>query len=311
MRLTTAKAVAELAGVSQATVSLVLNDVPGARFSEETRIRVRSAADELGYMPSRTARALRLGRSDSIVLLIPETPSGANGAIALGTIIDKIAALGFELVLRRLLPGEPLSTLWDAPAPAAIIGAQVPDAANLAAMRAAGVVPLFVDMEKVNARIGALQVRHLAERGHRALAYIGPGDERSQSFARARIRGAIAECRALGLPDPLIEEISVDPSIAVETTSRLRQQAVTGIAAYNDDDAFALLHGCRELKLRVPEDLAVIGVDDLPLGRVASPPISTIRVKEAGLIPAINSLRAGVVEDPLDVRLTLIVRQSS
>lgn len=309
-KTSTAKDVARLAGVSQATVSLVLNEHEG-RFSDETRQRVQQAAAELGFLPSRAARALRLGRSDTIVLLVPDTPAGANGATATGVLADRIAALGYDLVIRRLRDGEPLSVLWEGLAPAAIIGTEVPTSRDIEAMRAAGVVPLFIDWRDVNYRIGALQVEHLAKRGHRTIGYVGPSDLRSRSFRAARVAGAVARCHELGLPTPVIEDIAVQPAAATGAVRRLRGAEVSGIAAYNDDDAFAVVFGARQLGLRVPDDLAVIGVDDLPLGALADPPLSTIRTREHGVIEAISSLRSDVRVAELGVDLTLIERESS
>ncbi|MFD0522811.1 LacI family DNA-binding transcriptional regulator [Paractinoplanes durhamensis] len=114
--------VARVAGVSRATVSYVLNDTPGQTISPTTRTRVLDAAARLGYAPSAAARALRTGRSDVVLCLLPDWPIGPEVGSMLGNLSTALARHGFTFVVH---PGNredrPISEIWKAITPAAVI----------------------------------------------------------------------------------------------------------------------------------------------------------------------------------------------
>src|SRR5690242_1058944 len=91
--------VARLAGVSRATVSYVLNDRPGQSISTDTRSRVLDAAARLGYAPSAAARALRSGRSEVVLCLLPDWPIGPEVGALLGNLSTEMARAGLTFVV--------------------------------------------------------------------------------------------------------------------------------------------------------------------------------------------------------------------
>jgi DNA-binding LacI/PurR family transcriptional regulator len=286
----TATLVAKEAQVSQATVSYVLNDKPGVRIPEETRQRVLEAARRLNYAPSAAARALRLGRSNLVLIVLPDWPLG----FAMSGFIDRLTAqleqMELQPVIRRLKQGTPVGDLWQSIMPAAILLLDDVGRGERAAMRAAGVFVahgLLWDEEHddnpVLARgslVGALQVEHLAATGHRRIGFLAPRAAHDRLFSRLRIDGAEAACLDLGLDRPQVRSADLVPeSIRAalqgwwETDAERR---VTAVCAYSDDYALALLSVMRSQGLRAPDDLAVIGADDIPLGLFADPPLTTI-----------------------------------
>ncbi|WP_133876423.1 LacI family DNA-binding transcriptional regulator [Paractinoplanes brasiliensis] len=287
-RITSAD-VARLAGVSRATVSYVLNDTPRQTISAGTRTRVLDAAQRLGYSPSAAARTLRTGRSDVVLCLLPDWPIGPEVGLMLGELSSALTRHGLTLVVH---PGNreerPMHELWKAITPAAVIAYTEFSEADIAAMRSAGVAVV----EAVSRRkgrslavpqelIGRRQAEHLTHAGHTRLGFAYPDDQRLRFFAEPRLAGVRAACAALRLPTPVGLTVPLDPVAAAEAVRRWRATGVTGVCAYNDEVALAVLAGVRGVGLSAPQDLAVIGVDDIPPARLAAPPLTTVTTDQA------------------------------
>lgn len=349
-RRVTSADVARLAGVSRATVSYVLNDTPRQSISADTRNRVLSAAAKLEYAPSAAARALRTGRSDVVLCLLPDWPIGSEVGSLLASLSTALAREGLTFVVH---PGNredrPIGEIWKTITPAAVIAFDDFSDAEMAAMHAAGValvVPLLgrgpsgaasvgavrerrapegsagprrrrppeaprpgaaaygVNGEGTSMRpqelIGRRQAEHLVAAGHTRLGYAAPDDDRLRIFLEPRLAGARAACRAAGLADPAIETVALDVTQAGHAVRRWHAQGVTAVGAYNDEVALAVLAGVRAVCAPAPADagavgrsapaagyrlvpgnaggggLAVIGVDDIPAARLASPALTTV-----------------------------------
>lgn len=125
--------------------------------------------------------------------------------------------------------------------------------------------------------IGALQARHLAASHHR-LGYAYPDLPGLGVLAEPRLDGVRKVCAELGLPEPDVRTVPLEPHGATEAVKGWLDAGppVTGICAFNDDIAMAVLTALQGLGLRAPQDLAVIGVDDIPSAAVAQPPLTTV-----------------------------------
>lgn len=281
--------VARVAGVSRATVSYVLNDTPGQTIPEETRLKVRAAADQLGYVPHMAGRTLRRGRSDLVVLVLPNWPMGP----VVGEMIEELSAAAAArrhtlAILRESEGPEALGTVIRTLAPAAIIRLdelppairRVAEAGNIpvvAALHAQGPAEGLADLGDSQRRVGHLQVQHLAARGHRHIAILSPADERVRVFGDARRAGAVEACMELGLDTPPWAQLPLDRAQLREAALQWRASGITAVCAYNDEWAMGLLSGMAMAGLSAPGDLAVIGCDDVPTAQVATPPLTTIR----------------------------------
>src|SRR4051812_29818906 len=204
-RITSAD-VARLAGVSRATVSYVLNDTPRQTISADTRSRVLDAAATLGYAPSAAARTLRTGRSDVVLCLLPDWPIGPEVGSMLGNVSTALARQGLTFVVH---PGNredrPISEIWKAITPAAVIAFTGFSEDETAAMRAAGVALVVAllgrspehgrELELPQQLVGRRQVEHLTGAGHSRLGYAYPDDERLRIFAEPRLAGVRAACQ--------------------------------------------------------------------------------------------------------------------
>ncbi len=326
----TSRDVATAAGVSRATVSYVLNDTPGQKIPESTRQRVRQAADRLGYTPSSAARTLRRGHSDLVLYLLPDLPIGS----ALGANIEHLSAAlathGLTLVVHPSSRNSlSMVDLIRAIRPAAVITFNRVDDETRDLLHTCGNPTLITlldddrtashDVLLPQENAGRLQVEHLATAGHQHLGYAWPDDPRVRGFAEPRLAGTRHACQALGLNPPTVLQVRLDADHAAAAigTWRRTDPAVTGICAYNDETAMALIAGAARQGVRVPADLAVVGVDDIPTAALTVPPLTTVATDPLGIaryltaitVAKLTAQPAHGVLDPGTVRL--VVRQSA
>lgn len=292
-RRATSADVAREAGLSRATVSYVLNGVPHRQIPERTRRRVFEAAEKLQYAPSAAARELRSGRSVLVLCLLPDWPLSPGAGGMLDQLTLALGVQGLTLVTHaRARSTRPVAEIWKAIRPAAVVSFERFTERDLDPIRAAGIevaVELFTASGEgdpgaavTEQRKGRLQAEHLIARGRRRLGYARSADGRLAGFAQPRLEGVRRVCAELGLREPAVRTVPLDPSAAAAAVGAWRSEspAVTGVCAFNDEVAFAVLTGAHLLALSVPRDLAVIGVDDIPTARVASPPLSTVRTDQ-------------------------------
>lgn len=289
-RRATARDVAHAAGVSQTTVSYVLNGTPGQQIPEQTRQRVHDAVRALAYTPSSAARALRRGRDDTVLLVVPDWPLEHVLAALLDELTTELAHHDLALLTRRQKEGAPLIAMSRNIAPAAVIAFGEIDDEDRAALQESGtyVASALLTGDTPSGRgvvvpqehVGEFQVQHLAARGHTRIGYAAVRDPRQEPFVRLRVLGARQAAAALGIEEPDVIDIGSSPDSRTSAVQRWRDAGVTAVAAYNDVVAAALLASMRTLQLTAPQDLALIGVDDEPLSRFLEPPLTTVRQNE-------------------------------
>ncbi|WP_053174530.1 LacI family DNA-binding transcriptional regulator [Nonomuraea sp. SBT364] len=277
--------VAREAGLSRATVSFVLNDTPGQSIPEATRQRVLQAAERLGYTPYAPARTLRSGRSDVAVFVLPDWPQGPTMAAFVERAAQVLSRAGLTLVTHVHTGDEQgLARLWTALTPAAVFGMRPFTSGELAGMRRAGISAVLPAAEEPGSDVsttlwargvGRLQAEHLIGKGHTRLAYALSDEPRLAALGRGRSEGAAQACAQAGLAAPTVTTIALDTEVTARVVEGWRGD-VSAVCAYNDEVALAILAGMRTLGLSAPADLAVIGADDIPGGRFAAPPLTTV-----------------------------------
>lgn len=274
----------------------MLNNTPHQVIPEATRARVLEAAAALGYTPSAAARTLRSGRSDVVLCLLPDWPIGSNVGALLQGLSTSFAAVGLTFVAHPRSPQDrPIAEVWKSITPAALITFEDLSETDKASITNAGIrlsLALIGRSGRTSEglrfpeqRAGRLQAEHLAAAGHRRLGYAYPGDPRVQSFAEARLEGVRLGCADLGLDPPLVQTVDLGAESAAAAVRIWRGAAsdVTGVCAYNDEIALAVLAGARRSGVAVPRELAVIGVDDTPVAALAEPPLTTVVTDLAAL----------------------------
>ncbi|MDT0269946.1 LacI family DNA-binding transcriptional regulator [Streptomyces sp. DSM 44915] len=284
----TSRDVAEAAGVSQATVSLVLRDRWHGRVSPARAESVRAAARELGYRPNLAARSLRLGRARTALVVVPALTGDFFGRVYAGA-----ARVAAERDLGLVLYPSP-EGIGPAPDPFASASATLDGvlassmaAEALAALSDAGLPLVMLDSEPgrapaaatVNPDIAAgmrLVAAHLLGLGHRAITHVA-ADVDSWTFAvRA---GALAErLAAAGAPPARTERAPLTVRGGLLAAERALAARPRPTALVCDDDVLAAgaCKAVRRLGLRVPEDVSVTGFDDLALATTVEPELTTV-----------------------------------
>jgi len=272
--------VAREAGVSQSTVSFVLNNTPGQTIPEETRRRVLEAAKKLDYRPRASARSLAAGRSDVVLLALPGVPISANLSRFIEQLAAALAEHGLSLVTHLVEGhGRPLPDLCAAVDASAVISLIPFDEETTEALHRAGAEVVFGTGSQARAElreIGRLQAQHLIDRGGQRIGYARPGENPTAFRVRERLRGVAAACAEHGLPEPVALEVELDGVKAAVAVDQWTGASVTGVCAYNDETAMAVLAGMHLRGLRAPGDIAVVGVGDIPAAQVSIPSLTTI-----------------------------------
>ncbi|GIF78378.1 LacI family DNA-binding transcriptional regulator [Asanoa siamensis] len=284
--------VAARAGVSHQTVSRVINEHPNVAVA--TRARVLAAIEELGYRPNGAARALATGSTRTIGLVTgnisqygpAQTMVGLEraareagyflsvsvlddfGARSITEAIDRLAAQSLDAIIA-------LSTYDDAVR--ALRQVQTPVPLITVRATADGLGPaVWVDQEAG----AALATRHLLDLGHHTVHHVsGPAGSIEAALRERRWR---AELEAAGAPLPSVLHGDWWPAsghaAGRELVARRRGgERVTAVFVANDQMAFGLLNAFHEAGLRVPEDVSVVGFDNVPEAPYSIPPLTTIR----------------------------------
>lgn len=290
-RRITSEDVARAAGVSRTTVSFVLNNRPGKSIPEETRRRVLEAAKELDYRPHASARTLAAGRSELVLLSIPDTRLGPGTSRFVEELTTALAEHGLTLITHLAgAHGRSLPDVCATVNASAVVGLSPFDTETTDALYRAGaevVLPLpdaRGDLGDAMEVVGRLQADHLIAQGHRVLGYAMPIHPGLREMSGGRLAGVTTACAAAGLAPPAVEALGLEMADASRAVARWRSSDVTGVCAYNDETAIAVLAGLRDHGLAAPSDVAVVGVDDIPTAKLAVPPLTTVRfdVHEAG-----------------------------
>ncbi len=292
-RRVTSVDVAREAGVSRTTVSYVLNNKEGLSIPEATRDRVRAAAARLGYAPSAAARALRTGRSDVVLVLLPHRVVSAVTESFLDTLTQLLTAHGLTLLVYHGQGHERPGDVWRAVNPRAVISDTPFSPGEERELRQWGIQALTTlrsheatstnEQASTQESIGRLQVQYLTDTGHTSIAYATTSDmEQLSEYANPRLAGARRESAAKGIAEPVVAAVDLNVDTARSTLAAWRSLTppVTAIAAYNDEVAIALLTAAHLEGIRVPRDLAVIGVDNIRVGCLVHPPLTTVQLAE-------------------------------
>jgi DNA-binding LacI/PurR family transcriptional regulator len=319
--------VARLAGVSHQTVSRVLNGHPNVR--DQTRLRVRAAIDELGYRPNYAARVLATGRAQVIGVIAPN--STLYGPVSLLASFEQAAAeagfavtVGLVKALDRASIADAVERLRDQRVAGIVAIVPTVSATDALADVSAGVPLVTVDgdpdrptaLVTVDQEVGGYAATaHLLAAGHPTVWHVSGPEDWFDSAGRARgWRRALAEA---GAEVPPVVPADWSAAAGYRTGQMLaRMPEVSAIFAANDHLCLGILRAMYELGRRVPDDVSVVGFDDLPEAAFFIPPLTTVRPDfEAVAREVLDLLLAQVTEAAISnahrtIPPTLIVRNS-
>ena len=289
----TAAEVAKRAGVSQPTVSLILTRNPNARVSPETRARVLKIAEEVGYRPNRLAQALVARRSFAIGVIVPGFNNPFYAHVLSGA--EKVAAeSGYAVLLCEvgaLDAVQHLRALRDRQIDGVIIAGIAASTLPAAELDDLNVVLVnqpstrFASVGGDSEKAGAMAASHLLGLGHRCLAFIGPAT--SIPAFRLRERGFVQALRAAGLSLPSARVVRAEASIAGGLAAMRRLLALrerpTAVFCANDLIALGAHKACGAAGVALPSELSLLGCDDIEMGTLVSPELSTIGMPQREL----------------------------
>jgi DNA-binding LacI/PurR family transcriptional regulator len=289
--------VARLAGVSHQTVSRVLNEHPNVR--EQTRLRVRAAIAELGYRPNRAARTLVTGRSQ-VIGMVTQNSALYGPASLLSAFEGTAEAAGFAVNVRsvgsldRYTLAEAVGRHLDHRVAGLVIIAPVAGAGDALEQLPANVPLVLIDgdpesssaLVTVDQEAGAREATQcLLDAGHQTVWHIsGPPD---WFDSRGRVQGWEGALRDAGRDLPPL--VTADWTAAAGyRAGRLlaRMPEVTAIFTANDHLALGLLRALHEHGRRVPDDVSIVGFDDVPEAAYFTPPLTTVRPDFAAVAAA-------------------------
>lgn len=280
--------VARRAGVSQATVSLVLSGNPRARVAAATRERVMQAADELGYRPNILARGLVRGRSYAIGVVVPDLSNPFYLDVVTGA--QRVAAEAGYAVLpgdtREISSLRQLDTLRARQVDGVIIdglGAATLPHDALSEMKVVVVdepSERWPGVASDALAAGRLAAEHLLALGHRKVAFIGPATD-VHGF-RMRERGFFQALRAAGVPLPHPWLRRTEPTVgggqAGIKALLAAKERPTAVFCANDLVAMGALKGALTAKVSVPGELSIVGCDDVEMASVVTPELTTVAI---------------------------------
>ncbi len=323
------KQVADHLGLNPATVSVVLNNVPGRSIPQATRDRIKAAAREMNYQPNLVARSLRSRRTLTIGILVPELGEGYHTQIMAG-IGDQLIGAGYfyftahhrhqstvvddyiRMFIGRGAQGIiAVDTLIEHPIP-------VPVVAVAGHRHIEGVTNVVLD----HAHAAELTLNHLYSLGHRRIAFMRGQPFSSDSDDRWKELLCFARKLNLEVRPELVIALDRDmssPELGYPVVQQLlaSKRQFTALVAFNDIAAIGAVRALQDLDLSVPSDVSVIGFDDINAASYTSPRLTTIKqpLAEIGRIATqalLNRIHnTAFPRNEIVVQPTLVVREST
>jgi len=326
----TLKAVAQHLGLTPGTVSAVLNDSPSARsIPQDTKNRIRAAAKELNYRPNFFARTLRNKRTYTIGVIAEEIGDSYSSPIISGieqylrkrdyffltvvhrhdaALLSRYSQLLSERGVEGIITVD--TTVQEAP--------MLPTVAIAGHRKLKGVTNIVLD----HGRAAVLALNHLKDLHHERIAFMKGNPISSDSMDRWDAICRVAAEIGINIDPDLTMQIDTDdptPMLGYPVTKRLlaREKPFTAIFAYNDISAIGAIRALQEQGLRVPQDISVLGFDDIPGGAFHRPSLTTVRqpLNRMGEVAAQTLLDRieGKKEYPSEMAIEpeLVVREST
>jgi DNA-binding LacI/PurR family transcriptional regulator len=326
----TLKAVAEHVGLTSGTVSAVLNDSPSARsIPRETKDRIHAAAKELNYRPNFFARTLRNKRTYTIGVIAEEI-GDSYGSMVISGIEAHLRKMDYffltvahrhdqnllsqysELLLQRGVEGFITvdTTVLEVPA--------LPMVAVAGHQKIKGITNVVLD----HVQAATLALNHLATLGHKRIAFMRGNPLSSDSTDRWRAICEVAQRIGVTIDPELTVQLDMDdptPQLGYPFAKQLlaRKKPFTALFAYNDISAIGAMRALQEQGFRVPQDVSVMGFDDIPGAAFNTPTLTTVRqpLARMGQVAAQTLLEriAGRDDYPPEIAIEpeLVVREST
>jgi DNA-binding LacI/PurR family transcriptional regulator len=293
-RRPTSHDVARVAGVSRATVSYVLNDVTRQRISPEVQQRVWKAVEELHYTPDHHARMMKTKESDIVLIVMVGATPGPVLAQVTDNLTRRVAEAGYTPLLD--FTGTPSPTAFSRAceriqpvavvAPGALLSTRIVKTLELNGTRCVlaigdGPGKSIARMRYSQESVGEAAATYLVEQGHKRVLAVMPDDLRLADIAAGRLDGVR---RVLGERRLRTVNVPMDVDAARDTilTAVRKKLAVDAAFIYNDEYALIVLQVLRDAGVSVPDDIAVMGCDNLTFAALTQPSLTSIDIGDLG-----------------------------
>ncbi|HEV2215761.1 MAG TPA: LacI family DNA-binding transcriptional regulator [Terracidiphilus sp.] len=320
----------EYLNLSPATISLVLNDAPGVRsIPQETRERVIAAAAKFEYRPSFYARSLRKRQSFTVGMLVPELSDTYASQVMAGAEEHLIEEGYFYLTAshrrkRDLIEEYPRLLMDRSVEGFILVDTILEKSLNVPAVAVAGhrkienVTNVVLDQR----RAAELAMRHLHQLGHRRIAFMRGGSHSSDADDRWNCLMAMAKELKITVPPELCVRLKLlvsTPELGYQPTSELLQSGVdfTALVCFDDIAAIGAIRALMDHGLKVPDDVSVIGFDDIQGAAFHNPSLTTIRQplvqmgREAARILLQRIRGQATAPDEVAILPELVIREST
>ncbi|MFC5863209.1 LacI family DNA-binding transcriptional regulator [Acidicapsa dinghuensis] len=316
-------------GLNPATVSVVLNNVPGRSIPQATRERIKAAAKQLNYEPNLLARSFRSQRTHTIGILVPELGDGYHNEVMSG-IGDQLINAGYfyftahhrhrqDLIedYTRMLVGRGAQGII-------AIDTAIKHATSVPVVAVAGHRPIdgVTNVVLNHRRAAELALTHLYSLGHRQIAFMHGQLFSSDSDVRWKSLVEVAAKMDLEIKPEMVVRLDRDtssPELGYPVVQQLQatRQPFTALVAFNDISAIGAIRALQDIKMRVPGDVSVIGFDDIKAAAFVMPRLTTIhqplgeigRIATQALLDRLHSAESSRSE--IIVEPTLVVREST
>ncbi len=291
----TSQQVAKHAGVSRTTVSFILNDVPGVKFPQETKDRVLHAAETLGYVPNEAARTLASGKTYTVGLVLRQAEHLKVDAFisqAIFGLNEVCNQQGFRLLIESsddidregtysgLVKAKKIDGL-------VVINSRIDDK-QLYAVVDQGFPTVLIGSVEHSEEYSIIHdskvvdlVEYLISLGHKRIAHItlAPLSDHSVSFERLLSYRKVLETSGIGFDDALVRygNYSAESGFMAMNELLVKKPYPTAVFAANDTIAIGVMAAIHQKGLRIPQDIVVVGYDDIPIAAYTSPPLTTVR----------------------------------
>jgi len=286
--------VADVAGVSIATVSRVFQGT--STVAQTTRERVLAAATELNYVPLGAARSLAVSRHELLGLVLPELGGPYYSELLMG-FESRASELGLGVIVvvtqGKPDPGRAIRQLMSRVDAVAVLGSDLDDAtlAQLALAKPllslAGLPDGPIDSLAAENDVSAEQLtRHLLEHGHRSLLFLGDPDAGADIAGRYAGFSAALSAHRLDVPDPVRIGLRESDGATFGAAYLAGEHRADALVCANDELALAVLTHLQDHGISIPDDVAVVGWDDVMSARYVRPALTTVRqpVHELGAL---------------------------
>lgn len=321
-------------GLSMAAISRVLNGSPAAKsIPPATQARIFAAAKELNYRPNLLARSLRRGCSTSVGVLVPEISEG-YASLVLAGLEETLSAAGYVLVMiTHHHRAEVLARSQEIFAERAVDAVIAVDTAlplygpiPTVTVSCPDPHPYVTNIVLNHECVANLALSHLVELGHRQIAIIKGQPFTSDTEARWSAIQGVAARLGLALPDALVVQMEEDlPNYepGYHATQRLLEggHPFSAVFAFNDVSAIGAIRALRHAGRSVPEDVSVIGIDDVSIAALHHPGLTTVRqpLHRMGVLAAQavlaklngNATEGDAVTKSVEVEPELVLRETT